>query len=251
MLYDADRIEELASTTNEQDLYEAQCSIFLDPNDPAVIAAARAEGINEDWIIAAKKSPIYKMAIDWKIAFPMHPEFRTLPMVWYVPPLSPIQSQIDQGNLPLGPDGAIPQAGTMRTPVGPCQPAHRRQALIVSALNCLIASAAGALAGRHRGHLWSQQASRKIARNVLLAIANYEDRFAIPTGRRSGWTMPRFQGQNGFTFGNDSSAGSARSPRSRGVKKRWNPELAPPADKTGRKYQVIYKNTIGAAGLSD
>ena len=34
MLYDADRIEEMASTQNEQDLYEAQCKIFLDPNDP-------------------------------------------------------------------------------------------------------------------------------------------------------------------------------------------------------------------------
>ena len=29
--------------------------------------------------------------MDWKIAFPLHPEYRTLPMVWYVPPLSPIQ----------------------------------------------------------------------------------------------------------------------------------------------------------------
>ena len=81
MLYDADRIEEMASMEDTQDLYEAQCNIFLDPNDPAVIAAARAEGINEDWIIAAQKSPIWKMAMEWKIAFPMHPEFRTLPMV--------------------------------------------------------------------------------------------------------------------------------------------------------------------------
>jgi len=29
---------------------------------------------------------VYKMAMDWKVAFPLHPEFRTLPMVWYVPP---------------------------------------------------------------------------------------------------------------------------------------------------------------------
>jgi nitrate reductase beta subunit len=31
------------------------------------------------------------MAMDWKLALPLHPEYRTLPMVWYVPPLSPIQ----------------------------------------------------------------------------------------------------------------------------------------------------------------
>ena len=39
---------------------------------------------------AARRSPVYKMAIDWRVAFPLHPEYRTLPMVWYVPP--PIQS---------------------------------------------------------------------------------------------------------------------------------------------------------------
>ena len=30
------------------------------------------------------------MAMEWKVALPLHPEYRTLPMVWYVPPLSPI-----------------------------------------------------------------------------------------------------------------------------------------------------------------
>ncbi len=34
VLYDADRIEEAASAKDEQDLYEAQLSIFLDPKDP-------------------------------------------------------------------------------------------------------------------------------------------------------------------------------------------------------------------------
>ncbi|VTN04688.1 Respiratory nitrate reductase 1 beta chain [Raoultella ornithinolytica] len=47
----------------------------------------------------AQKSPVYKMAMDWKLALPLHPEYRTLPMVWYVPPLSPIQSAADAGEL--------------------------------------------------------------------------------------------------------------------------------------------------------
>ena len=34
------------------------------------------------------------MAMEWKVAFPLHPEYRTMPMVWYVPPLSPIQSAV-------------------------------------------------------------------------------------------------------------------------------------------------------------
>jgi nitrate reductase beta subunit len=46
----------------------------------------------KQWLEAARKIPVYKMAIDWKVALPLHPEYRTLPMVWYVPPLSPIIS---------------------------------------------------------------------------------------------------------------------------------------------------------------
>ena len=62
ILYDADRIEEVASTEDEQDLYEKQLEIFLDPNDPAVIAQAKADGIQDSWLEAAKLSPIWKMA---------------------------------------------------------------------------------------------------------------------------------------------------------------------------------------------
>jgi nitrate reductase beta subunit len=42
-----------------------------------------------------------------------------------------------------------------------------------------------------------------------LAIANYEDRFVIPTGHEETRLedFHGFQGQNGFTFGNDSSPG--------------------------------------------
>jgi nitrate reductase beta subunit len=52
------RIEEAASTENEQDLYEAQLKVFLNPNDPMVIAEARKEGIPEAWLEAAKRSPV-------------------------------------------------------------------------------------------------------------------------------------------------------------------------------------------------
>ena len=45
LLYDADRIAEAASVTNETDLYKAQLDIFLDPHDPKVIEQARADGI--------------------------------------------------------------------------------------------------------------------------------------------------------------------------------------------------------------
>ncbi len=82
ILYDADRVLEAASTENEKDLYEAQLDVMLDPNDPEVIKGARAEGISEEWMDAARRSPVYALAKTYRIALPLHPEYRTMPMVW-------------------------------------------------------------------------------------------------------------------------------------------------------------------------
>ena len=43
-----------------------------------------------DWLDAARRSPVYALAKKYRVALPLHPEYRTMPMVWYVPPLSPI-----------------------------------------------------------------------------------------------------------------------------------------------------------------
>src|SRR6185312_1525671 len=74
----------------EHDLLDAQVSVFLDPEDPAVREQARRDGIAEDWIEAARRSPVYALAVRHRVALPLHPEYRTMPMVWYVPPLSPV-----------------------------------------------------------------------------------------------------------------------------------------------------------------
>ena len=51
--------------------------------------------------------------MDCKIAFPLHPEYRTLPMVWYVPPLSPITAAANAGQ--VGANGEIPDVNQLRT----------------------------------------------------------------------------------------------------------------------------------------
>ncbi len=107
MLYDADAVLAAAATTDEHDLYEAQRRVFLDPNDPAVIAAAERSGIPRDWIDAAQRSPVYALINTYRVALPLHPEYRTMPMVWYIPPLSPVVDSVrdtgydaeDRGNL--------------------------------------------------------------------------------------------------------------------------------------------------------
>ena len=95
MLYDADKIEATASV-DDKDLISAQLDIYLDPFDPEVIAAAKANGIADSTLKAAQGSPVYKFVKEWGIALPLHAEFRTLPNLFYVPPMLPVMATISQ-----------------------------------------------------------------------------------------------------------------------------------------------------------
>ncbi|MAW82468.1 MAG: nitrate reductase subunit beta [Parvularcula sp.] len=209
VLYDADRIEEAASVEKETDLYQSHLDIFLDPHDPQVQAQARKDGVPEAWLDAAKKSPIWKMAMEWKIAFPLHPEYRTLPMVWYVPPLSPIQSMAEAGA--FGEKGAMPNVRDLRIPMqylanlltaGDEEPVAR-------ALEKLIAMRAYMRSKHYEGEA-DETLPGKVGMTGgqiddmyrLMAIANYEDRFVIPTTHREyAEDAYGLRGECGFSFG--------------------------------------------------
>jgi len=96
LLYDADRIPTVANADREQ-LIEEHLATILDPHDPQVIAAARAAGIHEGMIESAQRSPVYQFVKVWKLALPLHAEFRTLPMLFYIPPITPVvgNSEVD------------------------------------------------------------------------------------------------------------------------------------------------------------
>ncbi len=96
LLYDADQIKAAASVA-DADLVEAQRAMIQDPFDPAVIAAAKANGISDAMIDAAQNSPVYKFVKQWKLALPLHPNYRTLPMLFYVPPMLPVLAKIKDG----------------------------------------------------------------------------------------------------------------------------------------------------------
>ncbi len=98
LLYDASRIEEVAAR-KDSELIEAHRSMILDPFDPEIMAEAQRSGIHESVIESAQKSPVYKMVKEWKIALPPHIEYRTLPMLFYVPPLSPVMSRKEDGTI--------------------------------------------------------------------------------------------------------------------------------------------------------
>ena len=95
LLYDAERIPELAARP-EAELVAAARELVLDPADPAVIEAARRSGIGDAILDAARRSPVLRFLKRWKLALPLHPEFRTLPMVFYVPPLAPLLAERDE-----------------------------------------------------------------------------------------------------------------------------------------------------------
>lgn len=95
MLYDADRINEVASA-DVNNLVNSQLNMILDPFDEAVIASAKANGVADSTIKAAQDSPVYKFVKEWGIALPLHPEFRTLPMLFYVPPLLPVMASLSE-----------------------------------------------------------------------------------------------------------------------------------------------------------
>ncbi|GJL91182.1 nitrate reductase subunit beta [Hyphococcus sp.] len=209
VLYDADRIEEAASVEKETDLYQSHLDIFLDPYDPEVQAQARADGVPDAWLEAAKNSPIWKMAMEWKIAFPLHPEYRTLPMVWYVPPLSPIQSMAQAGA--FGDKGAMPNVRDLRIPMqylanlltaGDEEP-------VAKALEKLIAMRAYMRSKSYEGEV-DESIPGKVGMSGeqidemyrLMAIANYEDRFVIPTSHREyAEDAYDLRGECGFSFG--------------------------------------------------
>jgi len=226
LLYDADNIGKAASVEDEKDLYQAQLDTFLDPHDPAVIAQAKKDGVPDSWIAAAKNSPVYKMAIDWKVAFPLHPEYRTLPMVWYIPPLSPIQNAAQKGEIEK--NGVIPDVRNLRIPVKYLANllTAGKEEPVIHALERMIA-----MREYMRGKTVEGYTDQSILDQVgltedmlndmykIMAIANYEDRYSIPTNHKEYAGETSFDNEIafekrsscGFSFGNGCSGGDTKT----------------------------------------
>ncbi len=116
MLYDADRIHDVASA-DEADVGQLQREMILDPFDPQVIRAARENGVHDSVIESAQQSPVFKFVKEWKIALPLHPEFRTLPMLFYVPPLLPIMGTVSDEVYESVTDGLFSSIEMSRLPI--------------------------------------------------------------------------------------------------------------------------------------
>jgi nitrate reductase beta subunit len=191
LLYDADSVLDAAATEHEQDLYQAQLDLLLDPFDPAVAAAAKENGITDEWLEAARNSPVYALIKQYRVALPLHPEYRTMPMVWYVPPLSPVVDAISrEAHDGEDVDNLFGAISALRIPIeylaglftaGDTAPVDR------------VLRTLAAMRAYMRDHNLGRDPDPSIPDSVgmseesmyemyrLLAIAKYEQRYVIPT----------------------------------------------------------------------
>ncbi|MFP7664897.1 MAG: nitrate reductase subunit beta [Corynebacterium pyruviciproducens] len=206
VLYDADRVHEAASVEKETDLYEAQRSLLLDPHDPEVVRAARENGVPRTWIKAAQESPVWELIARYEVALPLHPEYRTLPMVWYIPPLSPIVDQVTaSGN--DGEDHKIlyTAISRMRIPLeylaglftaGDTVPVEKSLRKLAAMRSYMRDVTLGNEPQEDIAQAVGMTGTDIVSMHRLLSIAKYDDRYVIPTTSSE---IPRGISQLGFT----------------------------------------------------
>jgi nitrate reductase beta subunit len=151
--------------------------------------------------------------------------------VWYVPPLSPIQSAAEAGK--MGSDGAMPDVRSLRIPLRYLANLLTAgdEAPVALGLERMLAMRAYMRAKTIDGVI-----DEGIARRVgltgqqiedmyqIMAIANYEDRFVIPTVHRElGEDAYDLKGSCGFSFGNGCSDGRTETSLFGGPKKAKTP----------------------------
>ena len=195
VLYDASRIEEMASAPTEE-LIDRQRDILLDPNDPEVIAAAKENGVPDGVIESAQDSPVYRFVKDWGLGLPLHAEFRTMPMLFYVPPLSPVLSssgrgatrnegeslfhEVEEARMPIQYLAELLGAGSTK----PLEYALRKQYAVRMYRRHLTV---GDVDEAHADEvLAAADTTREEAEAIyrLTSLAKYEDRFVIPPFQR-------------------------------------------------------------------
>ena len=138
---------------------------------------------------------MYALAKKYRVALPLHPEFRTVPMVWYIPPLSPVVDAVsrdghdgeDVGNL----FGALE---ALRIPI------EYLAGLFTAGDTAVVEGVLRRLAAM-RSYMRDINLGRETQPHIpaavgmteeqmyemyrLLAIAKYEDRYVIPTAYSS------------------------------------------------------------------
>jgi len=195
LLYDADKIAE-AGLRPDGELVDAHREMICDPFDPAVIEAAKRNGIGDDVIKSAQQSPVYKFVKEWGLALAPPPEYRTLPQLCHVPALAPVTATLQDGLLSNDSDNLFHALDEARTPMaylaslfaagheGPVRFAMKKQmavrlwrrALTVGDIDVETAKRALAEAD------CTPEEAEEIYK--MTSLPTFEDRFVIPPSHR-------------------------------------------------------------------
>ena len=143
-----------------------------------------------DWIEAARRSPVYALAVRHRVALPLHPEYRTLPMVWYIPPLSPVADVVHAAGydaptrIRCSPPSTrcASRSSTWPTCSPPATPRPSGWCCASSPRSAPSSAPASSGSSRTRTCPPRSDASLDELDDLyrLLAIAKYDDRYVIP-----------------------------------------------------------------------
>jgi nitrate reductase beta subunit len=155
------------------------------------------------------------MCKKWRIALPLHPEYRTLPMVWYVPPLSPVESMVDPDGGELDPERLFATVEEMRIPLeylasfmsaGDVEPVRRSLARLAAMRRFMRAANVDGRVDTAVAHDVGMEPAEIEAMFRMVAIGDYDERYVIP--KRHGEQAPDalgLQGSCGIDFSNASA----------------------------------------------
>ena len=192
VLYDVDRVLAAASVGERHRPVRGAAADPARPDRPGGDRRrARPRASPTSGSRPRSRSPVYALINTYRVALPLHPEYRTMPMVWYIPPLSPVVDAIsrdghdgeDLGNL----FGALE---ALRIPIeylaglftagdtGTVEAVLRRLAAMRSYMRDIN------LGRETQPHIpasvgMTEEQMYEMYR--LLAIAKYEERYVIPT----------------------------------------------------------------------
>lgn len=181
LLYDVDKIGELAKA-DKMELVAKEA--ILNPFDPEVIKSAEEQNVPESWVEHAQRSPVYKLVVEEGLAYGLHPEYRTLPMVWYIPPLSPFTQSNDGHGLVNVENLRIPMEYLANLMT------NKNTSLILTTLQKLEALR-NYMRRKHVEKVEDEDILLAVGLNKeraeslyrLLALAKYDDRFVIPKSK--------------------------------------------------------------------
>jgi len=205
LLYDAERVEQALLEPDDR-LVDAHRAVILDPRDSAVRDGARKNGVSDLWLEAAVKSPVYALVKEFGLALPLHPEFRTFPMAYYIPSLSPVLSTLGDSH-ELMEHGLFPEAEILRAPLS-------YLANLLSGGNREVVAAVLAKLIALRAFMRARNLNQPVDEGVLeragldeaaaarlyrlFAIGGYDERNVIPAQQREEQDPYARKGASGF-----------------------------------------------------